>query len=248
MIRKFLCLSLVLGLSAIVGNAQDFTLSKDTLQNLNVVGQSPPTGSTWDSYAYKLFNYVHNETNAPLTFNWQIYNKTLPFGWFIYGFCDNLNCRTQSDPSIASGTVASSSPIPVNDSSQLEPWVAVPADAEFGIGIIKVRVTTTNTTDTAIYILKRNNTGISTISVGDSRVYLSPNPASNNLQVFADQSLHASHINIYDITGKHISLTKVQPAKEIVDVDISNLASGLYMLRLTDDNGKMITTRKFAKK
>lgn len=248
MIRKFLCLSLVLGLSAIVGNAQDFTLSKDTLQKLDVVGQSPPTGSTWDNYAYKLFNYVHNETAAPLTFQWQIYDRTLPFGWFIYGFCDNKNCRTQTHPAVAGNATETSIEIPVNDSSQLEPWVAVPVDAEYGTGIIKVRITTTNTTDTAIYILQRNNTGISTISIGDSRVYLSPNPASNNLQVFADQSLHASHINIYDITGKHISLTKVQPAKEIVNVDISNLASGLYMLRLTDDNGKMITTRKFAKK
>jgi hypothetical protein len=126
--------------------------------------------------------------------------------------------------------------------------VAIPVDGEFGTGIIRVRITTTNTTDTAIYIFERTPTGISTISIGDSRVHLSPNPASNNLQVFADQSLHASDINIYDITGKQISSTKIQPAKEIVNVDINNLSAGLYMLRLTDDKGKMITTRKFTKK
>jgi len=223
-------------------------MSADTLTE-STAGQDPPSGEPWDAYTINMFNYVRNNTASSLTFKWQIIQKSLPFGWFINGFCDNQSCRTSSDPVVASMAQTESYPIEAGDSSQLEPRVAVPTSGDNGVGIIRARVWTDNTSDTAVYIITKSPTGVSTITVNDKRVALYPNPVGDReLIVFTEKSLDPSRIEIYSITGAKQLAAAVNRDKEVTSIDVHSLSAGFYLVRVSDSNGNIITTRKLVRK
>ena len=67
-----------------------------------------------------------------------------------------------------------------------------------------------------------------------------PNPATNFIKISTTENI--SNVEVYNIVGKRVlSIKKLENNQ----VDISNLASGMYMLRLT--NGTSVTTKKIMK-
>lgn len=246
MTRITLSLSLFLSLFAATVNAQEFTFRAHTLTK-NTTGNTPPPGSGWDNYTVKMYNYALNETQAPLLIQWQILEQSYPSGWSTYGFCDNATCRIETSPAITSGAEQSSLPIAVGDSCLLEPQVKVPVEADNGVGTIRVRVFTANWADTITYIINKTATGIAAISLNDTRVMLYPNPAADRLSVYMDKSLNAAYAEVYNIGGAHLARHHIA-GKEVALLDISSLSAGLYQVRIVDDKGALITTRKFSRK
>lgn len=249
MIRRILFLGLILGGLSTAANAQaDFTLTTDTI-TVDTTGSTPPAGETWDNYTINIFNYAHNKTSQPLIINWRIFQKTIPIGWFINGFCDNISCRPGTHTAIVNGTPQESNPVAPGDSTQLEPRVAVPVEADNGTAIIRVELKTNNTTDTATYIInKHSTTGITVISVKDTRVAIYPNPAANDLMVFADKSLNAARVSIVNITGAQLMTQTLEKGTEVTNMNVSSLAAGMYFVKIIDERGATVTTRKFSKK
>ncbi|MES2485053.1 MAG: T9SS type A sorting domain-containing protein, partial [Bacteroidota bacterium] len=87
-------------------------------------------------------------------------------------------------------------------------------------------------------------TTMSTGSFALSTLHLYPNPAGAQLTVSHNlEGVQASY-KIYDVTGKHIFTGNV-PAGTSFGVDTSRYASGVYLLTVESDNGKV--TRKFIK-
>lgn len=246
MMKIFLALSLSLCLLTASAGAQEFTFKADTLSE-TTAGRTPPPGSSWDNYAIKMYNYIRNNTQASLNVQWQIFEKSLPNGWGIYTFCDNGTCRPESHPAITSAAVQSAAPIAVGDSSLLEPAVKVPEEGDNGVGIIRVRVFTNTSADTATYIIYKTASSIAAISLNDTRVMLYPNPAENQLSVYMDKSLNASRVDVYHVSGASVMQHTVA-GKEAALLDISALTSGFYLVRVTDARGALITSRKFHKK
>lgn len=76
-----------------------------------------------------------------------------------------------------------------------------------------------------------------------SKVY--PNPASNELNIELQQKQNVGYI-ISDITGKAISNGQLHDS--LNQVDISNLASGIYIITLVKANGKGEESVKIIKK
>ncbi|WP_162902952.1 T9SS type A sorting domain-containing protein [Taibaiella koreensis] len=245
MMRKILPLLFLFGLSSAAVHAQDFVLKADTI-TAETPGQTPPTGSGWDNYTIKLFDYAINKTNAALPFSYTIFSRTIPIGWGFYAFCDNQTCRTSGDPTL-SGTETVGMPIPANDSSVLEPQFSIPVEADNGVGIIRVKVVSANTIDTATYIINKTPTGVSTISIKDKRVAVYPNPATTDLILFTDRSLNASRVEILNITGARQLTQSIDNGAEAIRIDISMLAKGMYLAKVTNASGAVITTRKFSK-
>lgn len=229
---------------SITASAQDFTLSHDTMRE-ETTGKLPP--QNWDNDAILMHNFVNNSTNAPLTFKWKIVQKDLPFGWSVYGFCDNSFCRPATHPAIVSNAEQESDPIPVAGNSQLEPRFAVPSDGDNGIGILKARVWTDNTVDTAVYIITKTATGVHQINLNDTRVAVYPNPSDKNISVYSDKSLNVAKISILNIVGREEFSTVASKTREITEISTSSLAKGMYMIHLTDASGKIVTSRKFVK-
>lgn len=75
-----------------------------------------------------------------------------------------------------------------------------------------------------------------------SLVKIYPNPASGNtLTVSTNQDLS---VQVFNILGKQVLADTVSSTR--TNVDISNLETGMYLIRLSSDNGS--TTKKFIKK
>ncbi|WP_188407227.1 T9SS type A sorting domain-containing protein, partial [Psychroflexus salis] len=81
---------------------------------------------------------------------------------------------------------------------------------------------------------------LSTTEFKASMVSLYPNPASTQVTIEAE-GFTISEVMIFDLTGKLIKTSREQI------IQISELSAGLYMLRLKDDLGNILT-KKLIKK
>lgn len=111
-----------------------------------------------------------------------------------------------------------------------------------------VHIIYANNSDHHIYYL-RNPTGNAghcpiTTNVADNKksenIFVFPDPATDNLAIVS--SLKAT-IEILNIEGQIIKRLKINDNK--TDIDISDFASGVYIIRVQTDSG--ITTKKFIK-
>lgn len=78
----------------------------------------------------------------------------------------------------------------------------------------------------------------------ESKLYLYPNPAMDELNIEGNFLKHGGFIEVFDLSGK-IRLTQTSTSS-ISSIDISRLNKGLYFIHVT--NGKNKLTRKFIKK
>jgi len=225
-------------------NAQDFSLHADTVRKDNVAGTP---GLSCDE-SYLLDNYMRNRTNAALTIKWILIEKSLPAGWKLCGICDNALCRDTSSPALTAFAEQETYPVAIGDSSLMKAMIMVPASSPAGIGVVRVKAYTSTTTDTATFIITKGTTSISAVGINDKRVLLHPNPAIDDLTIFTDKSLNAACIEIMDITGARRLVQRMVKDTEVSRVDIRSLAAALYLVKITDARGVVITTRKFSKR
>ena len=78
----------------------------------------------------------------------------------------------------------------------------------------------------------------------ENAVKLFPNPTSDELNIQLLNSLNNTSLSIIDITGKTIITQTLNDSSS--SIDVSNLLSGLYLLKLDSDKGSQ--TRRFVKK
>ncbi len=76
-------------------------------------------------------------------------------------------------------------------------------------------------------------------------IYVYPNPASNELTVYASQLNEADFVYIYDLTGKKIHAEHINNQQQIT-MNISDLNAGIYFIVL--QNGSTLNTKQFVKK
>ncbi|PSK88019.1 T9SS type A sorting domain-containing protein [Taibaiella chishuiensis] len=260
MFKKLL---LVLGLGLTIGSisasAQQFKFDKDTLIMCSDVGTAPHSdtfavGDNWDNV--EMHNYITNLTNDTFVYKWNVIvsQTSTPAGWDWFGFCDNYLCRAPRGTWLTAGETQTSSPLAPGtlapqQNRDLKALICAPSNKPDGTAILRIRVYVENgQADTVTFIFKKpcNPTGITDLlSANDSRVTLSPNPASNTLRVYADKELNAGKIYVFNILGGR--QMEVPVNRETSAVDISALSPGMYVVRIEGKNGQLITTRKFVK-
>jgi hypothetical protein len=265
MFKKLLSI-LSLGLLVSTGvSAQSFTMSpaNDTI-SVNTTGQGTyNSGEGTYSNTIDLTFHINNISANPLIFKWQLLSDSTehPAGWLLTGICDNVICRSpysdfyyhvvQTSFAIAPGETDPNKTL-------LEARIYAPVGSANGIGVFRVKLTAYNSSDadftnplqtkTVVFIVKKNVTSIATIEANDKRVSLAPNPATNNLRVFADKTLNPKNISIVNINGALALTTAVENGNETTNININSLAAGTYLVKVNDAKGNMITTRKFIKK
>lgn len=247
MFKKLLLTAALSAVTFTLVNAQDFVLKADTMRK-ETPGVATVTG-VCDDDAVFFYNYVKNNTpNALAKYNWRIIQKDLPFGWYLCQLCDNNLCRPKTDAALnPSYADVAAGAVNAGDSGLIEPAITVPADGDNGVGILRVKVWTDNTTDTATFIINKTPTGISKIAVNDSRVNIYPNPANNSVLVYAEKSLNPANVSIVSITGQTVYNAPFNTGKEAESININSLSKGTYLIRLNDNKGQLITSRKFIK-
>jgi hypothetical protein len=253
MFKKFILFSAVsisLGMMGSV-NAQEvtsgtFSIAADTVFS-TTAGTSETPSNNPPVDCVELKGTLINEGTEPIFFGWKLlFPQEIPTGWVITGFCDNITCWAPNG-SWEQGVEKVSGEVAPGGSAPLWLHLAAPSSTANGTGIVSFQVRTTEQTDTVTFVLTKDATGINLINAKDARVNIYPNPATNHINVFADQSLNAKSIAVFNILGRQLSTKDIKPNTLTTMIDVSSLASGMYMVRIMDENGKVITSRKFNK-
>lgn len=106
-------------------------------------------------------------------------------------------------------------------------------------GIYTVAVTDTNGCKAFATPLNVTNVGVNTINALGNNIKIYPNPANSVVYIDAPAKLN---IDIMSLEGK-----LVLKEKAASEVNISVLADGMYIIRLTDENGNLVQIEKLIK-
>ena len=91
---------------------------------------------------------------------------------------------------------------------------------------------------------KKINTGVEQLAVNEERLMVYPNPVTAELRVM-NYELRVGNIEISNVIGQHF-LPVITHNISFITIDVTNLPSGIYILKTTDNKG-MQHTAKFVK-
>lgn len=211
---------------------------------------NPDTVKAWAGAAPQFNAYITNTTSSNIAVDWKVIATDFPSDWISYlSICDNQTCQSNGGGSIWNGSSGNSfhsgEYFPsvsgdfhlVNNFSSVTPgthWLTV-----------SIKDSATSFTKTTTFIINHPTTGVTTVSRSNDDVTLYPNPVVNDVNVIFSQNAGIRNIAIYDVIGKAVSIFRVTGSS--ARMDVANLPTGVYFIRLLNEQGNIIATRKFNK-
>lgn len=216
-------------------SAQSFTLEGGDTVKANGTG------------AIHIDNLIKNNTASSLTLSWIVTNSSVPTGWEFDGMCDNNTCYTSlsyitSNPQ-TTAAIAAGAKI-----SQFYASFDATNASNGSTAFITAKITdpaSPNNPKYATFIATKSATGVVSVIKSDDEVTLYPNPARNNLNVVFNENAGVKTIAVYNLIGKPVSTFRVSGAS--AQLDISDIPSGVYFIRLMDAQNRVLATRKFTR-
>ncbi len=225
---KRLLYALLLVLPVFAGLAQPLTLSSSSI---NINGDATATLSAE--------THLTNNTANTLSITWHRSVVSMPVGWTTT-VCDTNNCY-------AAGTSSQVFTLLAGHSGFLT--LNVFPNNIMGTGVVNIdsydASDSANTSARATYNINVNSLGVATIAQV-KEIYLYPNPAHNELNITLDESVNPSSLDVYNLLGLRVASLPVAGGSQIYTMNLSNLAKGMYFLRVTTAAGKVIT-KSFSK-
>lgn len=240
MFKKLLLVAtLFVGLT-LSSHAQNFTLFAHPADSLT-------EGSPND---IQMYNRVTNVSTDSIVLKWRTISESYPdTNWHCTGLCDNVVCYY--DTNVVHGYLARKTDVMKPDTFfDFIAHFTVPVSAANGTGTIKVGIsdTVTGQTDTLVFNLIKSPTSISGVTMYDTRVSVYPNPSKlTNITVATDKSLNASNILVFNIMGQTVLNATVSKESQNTSLNINSLSKGSYLIKIIDNKGQIVTTRKFIK-
>lgn len=77
--------------------------------------------------------------------------------------------------------------------------------------------------------------GLSVDEFEEVSVRLTPNPVHNNLNITLPQSFTNGSLYVIDLTGKTVLNNTIKNTGSMIEVDVSNIKSGMYLIRFEFD-------------
>jgi endoglucanase len=78
----------------------------------------------------------------------------------------------------------------------------------------------------------------------DNRISVFPNPTSSILNIgLSDNSLIVKQVNLLDVSGKYIKILSFKNTQNIIEVNVKDCASSLYLLEIKLDNGVSVVKK-----
>ncbi|MEX1001023.1 MAG: M14 family zinc carboxypeptidase [Crocinitomicaceae bacterium] len=93
--------------------------------------------------------------------------------------------------------------------------------------------------DFALYTDGFDDSGTDEFTVSDLLIY--PNPTTNTIHIKTDEQLHVKKIVMRDNLGKEIK--RVSPVNQQIEIDISDLAEGMYFVTVITEDNQQITRK-----
>ncbi|MEI8278700.1 MAG: T9SS type A sorting domain-containing protein [Bacteroidota bacterium] len=213
-------------------------------QSFNTTADPSDTMNVTSSQLFDFLPTINNTYTDSIQIKWHVdmAHTSMPTGWTV-STCDNHGCYA------ADGANHFSSYIHVGSSGQWSTTIdpTPTGAAAYGTAIVS-EVLTDNllgiTNKTLVFILTKNPTGISSTTLqSDEDIIMYPNPAQNDVNVVFNESLGVKSIAVYNLIGK--VLTQYKTAGNSAKLNIENIPSGIYFIRLMNAQGTVVGTRKF---
>jgi len=236
--------------------AQTFTIPSDSTVPVDTIIVPPFYTSV------TVTSDITNITSNNETIKWHVVNTNVPNDWLTNGgfqICDDGTCRTNSANGLWNLTThngPSYSPIYggniAHDSSGLfdvsfnllENATSTGGPFYMNISFVDQAPGGTSKILTIIF----NNkipASVSNVTNTASDVVLYPNPAHDELNVVYDATADVKNIAVYNIIGKVMQVYRVNGTS--ANLDLQNIPSGIYFVRLLNSQGNAVVTRKFTK-
>lgn len=94
-------------------------------------------------------------------------------------------------------------------------------------------------------VIPANTVGINSINGATGSMYVYPNPTNQTIFIKFDKGINSGTVTINDVTGKNITSQKINTTQNTLQMDISNLANGMYFVTLENEGKKYVS--KFIK-
>ncbi|WP_276133243.1 T9SS type A sorting domain-containing protein [Polluticoccus soli] len=188
-------------------------------------------------------NDIKNETTGQLSLTWKIISESLPTSWETgFGLCDNVLCYGTN---ILNGTTQTSSPIPASGTMPFKMSMDFTSVVQ-GSYDFSVSVSDGTYTDTMTFVVEKFPTSVNSVNRTTDGISVYPNPARDELNVKFNANTGINYITLYNMIGKALTVYKVS-ASNSAKLDIQNVPAGIYFIRLTDAQGRVVGTRKFTR-
>jgi hypothetical protein len=214
-------------------------------------GKDSSVGYYNGSAQLEVDNDIKSSSGNPVFIKWHVINSSFGTGWekFGSGFCDNVLCYTALsgntnifDDHTVQKSDAYGSNYGIfhmvfqtnNPSVGSSAWVQV--SAQDTVSGAPARTLT--------FVAYAAAAGVVNMSSSDD-VVLYPNPAREAVNVVYDNRAGIKTIAIYNLIGKMVSPLYKPTANGSAKIDINDMPSGVYFIRLMDGQGRTIATRRF---
>ncbi len=86
--------------------------------------------------------------------------------------------------------------------------------------------------------------GINNVASEEAKVAVYPNPANSQVTLAVTNHVQASHIEVFDITGKIVGLYTMTNNK--ITINTTQYSTGLYLYKMYDNTGTQLNVGKFS--
>jgi hypothetical protein len=205
---------------------------------------------------------IHNDiipTSGPIKINWKVKSVgNLPASWYSgdnnFGICDNNNCFLYTNDGSPVDAIVHKTSFITTGSSTTEKAsrnfkIVIDAGEDYPAGgpyYITATLTDTNdasSTKNVVFAFSKWPTSVSNVNQTTDDISIYPNPAKGDINVVFNGNAGIKNISVYNLIGKVVSVYKVNGNS--AKLDLSNMPSGIYFMRLVDNTGRIVATRKF---
>jgi hypothetical protein len=242
--KKTLLLSALTGLLSLsAATAQTFEAQRgDTA----ITPYASSMGNTMEVY-----NRLRSTTGSTVELEWKMTFNGIPSTWSLVGFCDNIACRTTQETTNNSWKQTSPYTTNYNSASNdfhlaFDNMNAVPNNTTAVFQVVVRDRNATSYQKNYTFIATKSATGVANVTRTDDEVVLYPNPAREAINVLFNEAAGVKNIALYNLIGKPVMVYRVQDNNS-AKLDLNNVASGVYFMRLMNAQGNVVATRRFTR-
>jgi len=192
-----------------------------------------------------------------LTLHWHVLSTNFPSDWLqagVFGICDNKTCYYNTDDTnlwdiatSSTGNTQTTLPYVYETAGNFNLALSLPTTATAGCYYVTVAITDPATfyTKNVTFSVCNTVTAVPNVINSNDDVLLYPNPTSNDLNVVYSANADVKSVAIYNIIGKVMTTYRV--AGNSANLNLDNVPSGIYFVRLINSHGDPVATRKFTK-
>lgn len=200
---------------------------------------------------------ITNLTGSNLSLRWSVIASDFPTDWrapLAFGICDNALCRQNSSGAIWNGSSGSTYSSTYYFNAAHDSVGAFDLSLDFSTvtsaGVshyVTVSITDVGSgyTHNETFVIYRPPLAVGNVNTVAADVVLYPNPARDEVNVVFDANADVKNIAVYNIIGKVMNVYKVNG--DSANLNIENIPSGIYFVRLMNSHGEVVVTKKFTK-